>query len=355
MSLTNSNIIYSLQREIITHLSKSKYLKDVCFLSENDRDIEYGIKNALGKTGLVGIIMTPSLSYIGLITANSNDQLADLAWDAELTIQILENVPVNRAKGKESILTAQDVGIYCLKYLCSYNGLMCTRFNPIDIETTQEDNTLVAVNSNLQCTVIDKPNISVTEHLNDEELDAFYKQHSIYNVDNGLVYTPYIKSELEYSDTWSRNGTPAILNYDSEDQTYKYHTIEDQTWYALKYSGTRWQLSGRRYQAFINGYWPGLTSEYDYSTSTFMYIYDDNRDEYVYCTYNGIRDDYKTPYIWINQLTQTKIYLHPKWMADNNNLYVLTSSSNDTVIDRIEIVNDQRYGFKLDGKKFEFI
>ena len=37
----------------------------VVFIPENSKDIDYEVGNALGKQGIVGVVMTPKADYIG--------------------------------------------------------------------------------------------------------------------------------------------------------------------------------------------------------------------------------------------------------------------------------------------------
>lgn len=38
---------------------------NVRFVPENTKDIDFEIQNALGKQGIVGVVMTPTANYIG--------------------------------------------------------------------------------------------------------------------------------------------------------------------------------------------------------------------------------------------------------------------------------------------------
>lgn len=38
------------------------------FIPENSKDLDYEVKNAIGKQGIVGLIMTPRADYIGKTT-----------------------------------------------------------------------------------------------------------------------------------------------------------------------------------------------------------------------------------------------------------------------------------------------
>lgn len=62
-------------------------------MAESIKDIDYEIKNALGRQGIVGVCMTPKATYAGKV------EDLFLAWTLEeLEIDIVENVTVNRGK-----------------------------------------------------------------------------------------------------------------------------------------------------------------------------------------------------------------------------------------------------------------
>jgi hypothetical protein len=75
-----TNILADCQNEIVdlikTELSNVidySDLSSISILAENNRDIEYEIKNALGEQGLVCVVMTPTANFIGNF---ENKQLA---------------------------------------------------------------------------------------------------------------------------------------------------------------------------------------------------------------------------------------------------------------------------------------
>ena len=67
-------------------------LSGVCpFVVENNKTIDYEVKQALGKQGIVALVMTPKAQFIGRYGDKMN------AWELpELEIDIVENVHTNR-------------------------------------------------------------------------------------------------------------------------------------------------------------------------------------------------------------------------------------------------------------------
>ena len=71
-----SNLARNLQNIVRDYISEK--MPDIKILSEDSKDIEFEIKNALGKQGLVTVVMTPSMNYIGHDGANQVWQVDDL-------------------------------------------------------------------------------------------------------------------------------------------------------------------------------------------------------------------------------------------------------------------------------------
>lgn len=90
----------------------------VAFLAENRRDIDFQIKQALGKQGIVGLVITPKASFLG----KYEDKM--LAWELpELEVDIVENVSINRGKAVSSdIMTGQDASMRVFDVLCPLSG-----------------------------------------------------------------------------------------------------------------------------------------------------------------------------------------------------------------------------------------
>jgi len=86
-----ANILEEVQRYVADKLNADEQLSGCTFLVENMKDIDYEIKKALGKQGLVGLVMTPKAVYQG-----KYEDLF-LAWQLdELEIDIVENPIINR-------------------------------------------------------------------------------------------------------------------------------------------------------------------------------------------------------------------------------------------------------------------
>ena len=95
---SNDNVITQTQTEIANILNADSDLSAVGFIIENSKDIEYEIESRLKKQGICGIIMTPTLTFQGI-----SDDRKDIVYQCDnLTIQITEYVPINRAKNKTS-------------------------------------------------------------------------------------------------------------------------------------------------------------------------------------------------------------------------------------------------------------
>ena len=107
------------------------------FLSENRKDIDYEIKNALGRQGICAVVMTPKATYAGKY------ENSFLAWTLEsLEIDIVENVTVNRGK-KSGFMTGQDVGIRVFDVLCPLDGEEEGKFCPVSLEEGEDNGLLV--------------------------------------------------------------------------------------------------------------------------------------------------------------------------------------------------------------------
>lgn len=111
----------------------------VNFIPENAKDIEYQIKEAMGKQGIVGIIMTPECQYQG-----TNGK--ELVWDLrDFTVQIVENPIVNRSNpNPELTITALDSAIRAADVLGSPSFDLFGIYNPASIEQGEDSGLLVA-------------------------------------------------------------------------------------------------------------------------------------------------------------------------------------------------------------------
>lgn len=127
-----NNILHELQ-QTVCEILKSKIL-NVEFLAENSKTIEYDIKNALGRQGLVSIVLTPNAKYIGAKNG------VKLAWEIDqLIIQTVENPTINRARPNAK--TAQDVTLEVMDALGENENY--GKFCPVSINQTVDENLLV--------------------------------------------------------------------------------------------------------------------------------------------------------------------------------------------------------------------
>ena len=140
-----SNLARNLQNIVRDYISEK--MPDIKVLSEDSKDIEFEIKNALGKQGLVTVVMTPKMTYIGHDGTNQ-------AWQVdELTILTTEFVATNRASNKQSFVTGFDVAFKVNDILAGPNAeIGFGRFCPVSIEQG-EDNGLLVTKSTFSCTI----------------------------------------------------------------------------------------------------------------------------------------------------------------------------------------------------------
>ena len=146
--LANDNLITQTQTEIANILNADSDLSAVGFIIENSKDIEYEIESRLKKQGICGIIMTPTLTFQGI-----SDDHKDIVYQCDnLTIQITEYVPINRAKNKTFCQTSQDIAIKVADVLGSPSYTNWQNFQIVDIQTG-EDNGLLVTKVTVQCLV----------------------------------------------------------------------------------------------------------------------------------------------------------------------------------------------------------
>ena len=66
---THKSIFYQAQEQVCEALNEDEVLSGkVQFIPENSKDIDYEIKNAIGRQGIVGIVMTPDATYQGIMS-----------------------------------------------------------------------------------------------------------------------------------------------------------------------------------------------------------------------------------------------------------------------------------------------
>lgn len=141
-----TNLIYSVQKDVCDILNTTE-LSAIDFFPENNRDIETQIQTALRKQGICGIVLSPTLNYIGDLNAQQ------LAFEfPDLTIQVVENVIVNRSKQNTKYVgTAEDVAYRAAQILTSRQignkGMFC-----LEKIETGEDDTLIVAKTVVKCT-----------------------------------------------------------------------------------------------------------------------------------------------------------------------------------------------------------
>lgn len=141
------NILEEVQIYVADKLNADSQLSGLCtFLVENRRDIDFEIKTALGKQGVVGLIMIPRATFAGSFEDKS------LVWQIdELEVDIVENVTVNRGKNGDYV-TGQDAAMRVFDVLCPLSGEGKGQFSPVSYEEG-EDNSLLVNKCLLKCLV----------------------------------------------------------------------------------------------------------------------------------------------------------------------------------------------------------
>lgn len=132
------NIFYDVQELVANQLNQDPQLSANCtFLAENRKDIDFEIKNALGRQGIVGLVLTPKATYAGKY------ENLYLAWQIdELEIDIVENPTVNRGK-KDGYMTGQDVSMRLYDVLCPTTGEQEGAYCPVGYEQGEDNGLLV--------------------------------------------------------------------------------------------------------------------------------------------------------------------------------------------------------------------
>lgn len=166
-----ANILEEVQQYVADKLNNDSQLSGLCtFLVENRKDIDYEIKQALGKQGVVGLVMTPKATYAGAYMD------IGIAWQIdELEIDVVENVTVNRGN-KDGYITGQDAAMRLFDVLCPLSGEGEGQFSPVSYEEG-EDNSLLVNKCLLKCLV--HPDIPKSKYtyavLDGQILSALYE------------------------------------------------------------------------------------------------------------------------------------------------------------------------------------
>lgn len=152
-----ANILEEVQHYVADKLNADPQLSACPFLVENRKDIDYEIKNALGRQGVCGLVMTPKATYAGAYMD------VGLAWQIdELEIDVVENVAVNRGKKDNDFITGQDAAMRLFEVLCPLSGDGEGAFCPVSYEEG-EDNSLLVNRSVLKCLVHRAPPRTATK------------------------------------------------------------------------------------------------------------------------------------------------------------------------------------------------
>lgn len=127
-----------MQNYVCGKLSADTDLSVIPWLAENRRDLESEIKTALGKQGIVGLVLTPKVQFQG-----KKDDSA-LAWQVdELEVDVIENPVVNRGRlSADDFPTGQDAATRVFEVL-SPAGQDFGEFNPVSYEQGTDGSLLV--------------------------------------------------------------------------------------------------------------------------------------------------------------------------------------------------------------------
>ena len=132
-----------IQEYVCEILNNNPDFKDwgIVFYPENALDIDFQIKNSMSKQGLACVVMTPTLNYQG------HDALTQTFTLDDLTIQVVENTIINRARlkkeGKE-FGTALDVASKASDILAGPQSGHFGEFTTKRIEQGEDGNLVVA-------------------------------------------------------------------------------------------------------------------------------------------------------------------------------------------------------------------
>ena len=133
-----ASILRQVQDQVAAQLRESEALSACPVYAEDQKDLEFQIKNALGRQGLVLVVATPKATYMGKLDDTS------IAWQLdELEIDAVENPPVNRGR-KEGYLTGQEAAMKAFEILCPVEGAAEGQICPVRYEQGQDQGLLVS-------------------------------------------------------------------------------------------------------------------------------------------------------------------------------------------------------------------
>ena len=140
MQKANDNLISQIQNAVCDILNKDYDLQGLDFIAENRFDIETEISARLKKQGVCCLVMTPNLTFQGI-----SDTHTDIIYQIDnLTVQISEYVPINRAKNRTNIKTCQDIAIRVADVLGGPTTNNWQNFQLVDIQTGEDNGLLVS-------------------------------------------------------------------------------------------------------------------------------------------------------------------------------------------------------------------
>lgn len=129
--LSAYNICHDVQQSIADVLNQSPVLlsANIEVLAENRLDVDFQIKESLNKQGLAAIVMTPTLEYIGHTGESEAYQMSDL------TLQVVEYTPLNRASNRQVVCTGLDICNYASELLAGPHSVIgFGKLNTVKIE-----------------------------------------------------------------------------------------------------------------------------------------------------------------------------------------------------------------------------
>ena len=140
MQKNNDNLISQIQNEVCDILNKDYDLQGLDFIAENRFDIETEISTRLKKQGVCCLVMTPTLTFQGI-----SDTHTDIIYQIDnLTVQIAEYVPINRAKNRTNVKTCQDIAIRVADVLGGPTTSNWQNFQLVDIQTGEDNGLLIS-------------------------------------------------------------------------------------------------------------------------------------------------------------------------------------------------------------------
>ena len=137
---THKSIFYQAQEQVCEALNNDEVLSGkVTFIPENSKDIDYEIKNAMGRQGIVGVVMTPEATYQGV--TDNGEQVWDLR---DFTVQVVENPIVNRGQPNYANITALDAAARASDILAGPEHGLFGQYCPNTIEQGEDEGLIVA-------------------------------------------------------------------------------------------------------------------------------------------------------------------------------------------------------------------